>query len=230
MKLPVPSSAVALPSPTPPMPHGRGRAKVRVKRHSPTAAVALVITLILLSVITFMAVTFLVVSRAQKGAVNTTTDQTTAKLAADAAFERAKAELLAPIMAFTNQSAYGLRVSTNYINPIGFIASGVAYTSFTNVSYNYPNGQPLTGKDALQNLGNLLYDPRPPVFVATNRLFPNSNEFRFYLDLNRNGRYDTNGLLPVIGPNGGFIDTNGNPIAGAGGPPPTNAAINFFVG
>src|SRR6266566_10070310 len=201
------------------------RAKVRVKRRGPTTAVALVITLILISVITFMAVTFLVVSRAQKGAVSNTTDQTTAKLAADAGFERAKAELLAPILAFTNPAGYDLRVSTNYVNPAGFIISGIAYTSFTNASYNYPNGQPLTGKDALQNLANLLYDPRPPVFVVTNRLFPNSNEFRFYLDLNRNGRYDTNGLLPVIGPNGGFLDTNG--IPSDLGP---NTASNFFVG
>ena len=47
--------------------------------------VALVITLILLAVITFMAVTFLVVSRSEKGAVVTTTDQTIARMAADAA-------------------------------------------------------------------------------------------------------------------------------------------------
>src|SRR6266404_6357187 len=256
MKLPIPSSAIALPSPIrlAALTHRRSgwerarvrvkgprsfsalsafsavkkeRAKVRVKRHGPTAAVALVITLILISVITFMAVTFLVVSRAQKGAVSTTTDQTTAKLANDAAFERAKAELLAPIMAFTNPAGYDLRVSTTYNNPIGFINSGVAYTSFTNVSYSYPNGQPLRGNDALQNLANLLYAPRAPVFVVTNRLFPNSNEFRFYLDLNRNGRYDTNGLLPVISPNGGFYDTNGNLISAI---IPGNTASNFFVG
>src|SRR6266567_2892466 len=185
MKLPVPSSAVALPSPIrwerarvrveghcSFSAHSafsavkKERARVRVMGHRSSSAVALVITLILLSVITFMAVTFLVVSRAQKGAVSTTTDQTTAKLAADAGFERAKAELLAPILAFTNPAGYDLRVSTNYVNPAGFIISGVAYTSFTNASYNYPNGQSLTGKDALQNLANLLYDPRPPVFVT----------------------------------------------------------------
>src|SRR6266566_4858336 len=116
------------------------RAKVRVKRRGPTTAVALVITLILISVITFMAVTFLVVSRAQKGAVSNTTDQTTAKLAADAGFERAKAELLAPILAFTNPAGYDLRVSTNYISPVGFISGN---SSFTNVNYNYADGTPV---------------------------------------------------------------------------------------
>ena len=52
--------------------------------------------------------------------------------------------------------------------------------------------------DFLQNLANLLYDPRPPVFIVTNALAYGSNEFRFYLDLNRNGRYDPNGLQPLI--------------------------------
>jgi len=53
---------------------------------------------------------------------------------------------------------------------------------------------PLNLNQQLQNLANLLYDPRPPVFI-TNRLFANSNEFRFYLDLNRNGAFDPRGLL-----------------------------------
>ena len=65
--------------------------------------VALVITLVLLSVITFMAVTFLVVSRGQHGAVATETDQQIARFAADTARERAIAELLAPILATTNE-------------------------------------------------------------------------------------------------------------------------------
>src|ERR1035441_2071136 len=52
--------------------------------------VALVITLVLLSIITFMAVTFLVVSRSQHGSVATETDLAIARLAADSATERAK--------------------------------------------------------------------------------------------------------------------------------------------
>ena len=99
----------------------------RLTSHAPRAprpserGVALVITLLLLSVITFMAVTFLVVSHSQHGSVGTETDQTIARLAADTARERAIAQLLAPMMAWTNEFNYGLLVSTNYINPAGFI-------------------------------------------------------------------------------------------------------------
>ena len=82
--------------------------------------IALIVTLILLSVITFMAITFLVLSQRERGAVTTTTDQTIARLAADTALARAEAELLAPIMAFTNQFDFDLLVSTNYISPSGF--------------------------------------------------------------------------------------------------------------
>ena len=198
----------------------------RVERQSPLiphsalrtphsqSGVALVVTLLLLSIITFMTVTFLVVSRSQKGSVVTETDQAIARLAADMALERAKAELLAPILASTNVFNYGLLVSTNYINPAGF-ATGVSGP--LNVSYNNPDGTPLKPNDLMQNVANLLYNPRPPVFI-TNRLF-GSNEFRFYLDLNRNGRYDANGFLPVIG-------TDGLPIKDQNGV----VVSNLFVG
>jgi hypothetical protein len=161
--------------------------------------VALVVTLLLLSIITFMTVTFLVVSRSQKGSVVSETDQAVARLAADMALERAKAELLAPILAATNEFGYGLLVSTNYISSGGFVSG---FSSPYNVSYNYSNGTLLNLNDSLQNLTNMIWNPRPPVFIVTNRLLPNFYDFRFYLDLNRNGRYDTNGFLPVIGANG----------------------------
>jgi len=83
------------------------------------SAVALVITLIMLAVITFLAVTFLVLSHRERGSVTTTTDQATAQFAADEALERAKVELLATMLAFNNDQAYDLIVSTNYINPAG---------------------------------------------------------------------------------------------------------------
>ena len=43
-------------------------------------------------------------------------------------------------------------------------------------------------------LNNLLYLPRAPVFITTNRNQPNP-EFRFYLDENGNGMFDTNGTV-----------------------------------
>jgi len=159
--------------------------------------VALVITLILLAVITFMAIAFLVLSRGQKSSVTTTTDLTVARGGAEAAQARALAEMMAPILAWNNPMNVGLLVSTNYINPIGFSrGSGAAFTSPTNVGYTYANGLPLNpGGDALQNLANLLYNPRVPVFIANPAY--HSNEFRFYLDLNRNGMFEPSGWITV---------------------------------
>lgn len=169
--------------------------------------VALVITLIMLSMVTLMAVVFLSVSRSQKASVAVTANQVDSRLMTDAALARAVAEIASRILATTNSLNYDLMVSTNFINPLGF-QTGVS--SPANVSYTYANGRLLSGIDRLQNLVNLQYDPRPPVYVQTNR---NGNtEFRYYLDLNRNGLAETNGLLPMLGRvPGEFIGTDGQP-------------------
>ena len=168
-------------------------------RPSRESGVALVITLIMLSVITFMAIAFLVLSRGERSSVGTATDQSLARLAADNALERVQAELVAPMIVSGNASSFGLMVSTNYISQIGF-QGGNAFpailTSATNVSYNYPNGGPLNLKDMLQNLTNLLISPRPPVLIVTNRT-TGATDFRYYLDLNRNGMFDASGWVPV---------------------------------
>src|SRR5439155_4890832 len=88
------------------------------RRTSPSSGIALVITLILLAIITFLAITLLVVTRSEKGTVGVKADQTTAALAADAALERSKLDLLAPMLA--NPNSYDLLVSTNFFNPLGF--------------------------------------------------------------------------------------------------------------
>src|ERR1041385_9048650 len=75
--------------------------------------VALVITLILLAVITFMAITFLAIARRERGSVSGLTDQTTARLAADAMRDRAIAEIIAAMLAGTNGFGPDLLVSTN---------------------------------------------------------------------------------------------------------------------
>jgi hypothetical protein len=108
-------------------------------------------------------------------------------------------------MATTNEFNYGLQVSVNYINPIGFDPTQpVGTVNPTNVNYDYTTaGAPLTLPQQLQNLANLLYDPRPPVFVVTNTLAAKSNDFRFFLNLNRNTnfdgtpRFDPTGFLPA---------------------------------
>jgi hypothetical protein len=157
--------------------------------------VALVITLILLAVITFMAITFLVVSRSEHGSVATQTDMAIAKLAADTARERAIAEALAPILANNNPFNCGLVVSTNFINTNGF-TTGVSDP--LNVNYDYTTtGTALSPADALLNMANLWYNPRPPVFIAVTNSLTNFIDSRYYLDLNRNGLFDHTGWLAL---------------------------------
>ena len=176
--------------------------------HPSQSGVALVITLIMLAVITFMAVTFLVVSRNEKGSVTVQTDQTIARLAADAAFQRAQAEMLAPIMAWTNPFNYGLLVSTNYININGFNPSQLptAPPDPLNVNYDYRVGGStnFSSLERERNIANLFFNSRPPVFI-TNALAANSTEFRFFLNLNRNTNFNGN---PRFEPTGFLAITN----------------------
>src|ERR1043166_6243008 len=157
--------------------------------------IALVITLILLSVITFMAITFLVLSTRDRGSVTTTTDQTNARLAADAALERAKTEAIALILATTNAFNYDFFVSSAYKNQNGF-DPGVAGVSITNVNYDHTAaGAALTANQRLQNLANLYIDPMPPVYILNRQT--SSNDFRYYIDLNRNGFFEPTGVLSL---------------------------------
>jgi Tfp pilus assembly protein PilX len=104
----------------------RGKGCFRSSRHSPPATrhsqrgVALIITLILLSVVTFMAITFLALSRRERSAVTTVTDTAGARLAADAALANAEAQIIANVLSTTNPYNFSLLVSTNYINPVRF--------------------------------------------------------------------------------------------------------------
>jgi hypothetical protein len=144
---------------------------------------ALVITLILLSVTLIMAVAFLAISRRERNAVTTTTDTASARLAADAALANAEAQIVANIFASSNAAAYnfGLLVSTNY-PPFG--------------DTNTP--------DVLTNLFVL---PRAPVYLSN--LVTHAIENRFYLDLNRNGVDDPNGWVTNLDNTGaGFGTTN----------------------
>ena len=134
--------------------------------------VALIVTLIMLAVITFMATTFLVLSRRERNSVSTNTDQTKARFTADTALERAKAELLAGLIATANDQNFDLMVPTNFFNPYGFVAGLPAGSDpYTNVNYNYLSvGGPVTGNNFLANLTNLLYDPRPPVYITDQKV------------------------------------------------------------
>ncbi len=158
---------------------------------------ALVITLIMLAVVTFLAVAFLATSRRERGSVTVTIEQTDAKLMADTASARGLAQVFAQMLAHGSLLNYDMIVSTN--------ADGAAFP--------YTNTFPF------------LVDPRPPVFVDTNRpggTFP--LDFRYYLDFNRNGTNEP----PVNGPSGmpgdpewvGVLDRPGLP----------HSSANRFVG
>jgi hypothetical protein len=173
-------------------------------RHS-EKGIALIITLILLSVTLIMAVAFLAISRRERGSVVTSTDTATARLAADAALANAEAQIIANVFATTNPYNYGLLVSTNYQNSYGYVPNS---QSPTNVNYDYrSDGTALNVQDFLQNVANLYYLPRPPVFVPTNSL--GSNEFRFYLDLNRNGKFEDSGNVINFEIQNGVTVSNG---------------------
>jgi hypothetical protein len=148
--------------------------------HKSQSGVALVLTLILLSVALVMTLAFLAISGREQGSVTTQTDTATTRLAADAGLAAAEAQITANILSTTNPYSFDLIVSTNYINTAGF-QSGVA--NFINVNYYDSAGNFLAGNNFLQNLENLFYSPRPPVFISQN----GTNDFRYYLDLNRNG-------------------------------------------
>lgn len=196
---------------------------VALPKQSPRG-IALVVTLLMLSVITFLAVAFLVLTRGHRSAVTVTIDQNTARTMSEAAVARAQTEIIARMMGQQDMLSYDYMASHNYVSAGGFV-SGVADPNNVNYQTNASGAAmssgPTGAKDWAQNIANLFFDARAPVFVQTNPSSPNT-DFRFWVDVNRNGKFETNGYLPVL-------DNNGLPIlvgAGAG------AAIqtNYFDG
>ncbi len=179
--------------------------------------VALVVTLILLAVITMIVVAFLAVSQRNRGLTSTATDQINSQFMADAGLERAQAEVAARLLSQPDIAPVQMLVSTNYIRWAGFDPSLLPADRFFNVSYtksglddlNQPGlglgpiydptfGVPLAYQELMEVLTNLYYNPRPPVYVRTNVSPIFNPEFRFYLDLNRNGRFDSTGNQFVL--------------------------------
>lgn len=183
--------------------HSRGASGGGSRRED---GIALVITLLMLSVITFLTVAFLAMTRRDRAAATATVNVNSARAMSDAALARAQAEIISRMMAQTDWLSYDYSVSRNYLRQNGFIlgSSGV-----TNVNYDFyagPSaeqpGLPMSstrggGADWAQNIANLYYDPRP-VFVITNPAFSTNSDFRFWVDVNRNGRFETNGYIPTV--------------------------------
>jgi hypothetical protein len=214
-----------------------GRASNTGSRCARQQGVALILTLIMLAVITFLTVAFLTLTRRERGATSTSQSQTDARLAAQAGEARAQGEILSRIMAHTNMLVGDFLVSQNFINPIGFV-QGQPFDP-NNVNYDYlagsPPQRPLLATDWIINLGNLMIDPRPPVFIQTNSSPAFSNDFRFYYDANRNGHFDTNGFITEIfsnAPPGAAIFARGEPewIGLLQRPEMPHSGSNYFIG
>src|ERR1039457_22997 len=166
-----------------------------------SSGIALVITLIMLAVTLVMAVAFLALARRERGRLTTVTDTTTAQRAADSGVANAEAQIAANILSALTTNLNGqlgssnafnlhLFVSTNYINPLGFTTGS---GNPTNVNYTYPNGNLLNPADFDQNVSNLWFLPRAPVMISASE-----PAGRYFLDLNQNGRFETNGVVTNI--------------------------------
>jgi len=125
--------------------------------------VALVITLILLSVTLLMALAFLAISKRERGAVTTSVDTATARLAADAGQQFAEAEIAANILSTTNPYGFGPFVSVNYqpTSPQVWLSNIVThapenrfYLDLNRNGTNDPSG-PVTDVD---NQGHTIFD------------------------------------------------------------------------
>ena len=201
----------------------------RLSHQSSRRGVALVITLIMLSVVTITAVAFLTVARRERAAVAAAGEQADVRIAADAALNRARARILAQIASSGLRESPTLFVSTNFMAPFytrGLTAAGQGlplggaqsnqwYSALANVSYLY-QGRPFDLNNTAEileyrrMLANLYYDPRVPVVARIGRMDTQAASFedRFYLDLNRNGRFETNGYIFQRNVGGVAIDTN----------------------
>ena len=188
---------------------------MNLSRHQFRKGVALVVTLLLLSVITFLAVAFLALSRRDRQSVALSITQTEAKYLAETAAARAQAEIFGYVSAKGNLGSAPLMVSRTYQNQGGFDTTPGSSSDFRNVNWDHTTtGGPLSEANRLQLLTNLFFDPRLPVFVQTNSNLAAAREFRFYLDFNRNGRFDTNGLianLDALGNVIGSVNAVGDP-------------------
>lgn len=91
--------------------------RLKIFRKSGEQGVALVVTLIMLAVVTFLAVAYLAMSRREQSSIYTSSEQNRAQLMAESAFNHLKGKVIANILTYTNLGNYDLLVSTNFNNP-----------------------------------------------------------------------------------------------------------------
>ncbi len=165
---------------------------------TPRSGVALVATLIMLSLVTFMVVAFLSVARRERQSVAASLTINEARAAMEAGLGRAQADIAARLLTLGDPWSYGLMVPTNYQNSVfnaAVIPANISPTNVNDVLALQAAGQPTPW---LLHLGNLQYDPRAPVFSTyfTNRtpynlLASETNLGRYYLDFNRDTMFES---------------------------------------
>jgi hypothetical protein len=201
----------------------------------PRRGIALVITLLMLSIITFLAVAFLVVTRGQRAAATVVLDSTSAKAMSQAAIARAQSEIISHMLPPFTLSGdvlnYDFMESVNYIST-NYTSGGGLNTG----NVNYDLAAAYGPVEIAQNIANLYTDPRVPIFRQTNLNLPNALDFPFWVDLNHNGLFETNGYQPLTGPtgqtNGLFAYMHGEPewIGMLEYPEAPHSATNRFIG
>ena len=165
------------------------------------SGVALVATLIMLSLVTFMVVAFLSVARRERQSVAASLTINEARSAMEAGLARAQADLATRLLTGDKWN-YGLMGPTNFENLSGFAPGVISPTNvnsaLANSTYFATPSVPNLNNYFLQNLANLQYDPRVPVFSPyfTNRtpyslLASETNLGRYYLDFNRDGMFES---------------------------------------
>jgi hypothetical protein len=149
--------------------------KASIVNHKSQRGVALIITLILLSVTLVMALAFLALSGRERGSVTTQTDTATARLAADAGQSFAEAQIAANILASTNPYAFGLIVSTNYqpaaapvwlSNTVTRVMENRFYLDLNRNGVDDPNGFVAEINNAGASTSNTVFEVGDPEWIG----------------------------------------------------------------
>lgn len=170
--------------------------------------IALITTLIMLSLVTFLSVAFLTLTRQERATVQVQTEITVAEAMGKGAVDRAVTETVTQMLSANSRHSYDLIVSTNYERPGGLIPGDgtLGNASYRDNSLGDYEGGPLNFDDTLTNLLNLYFNPRVPVYVNADRSRDvngretvdrsmGGQEFRFYIDFNRNGQFEPTRLV-----------------------------------
>ncbi|MFT5490370.1 MAG: hypothetical protein ACI8V5_000717 [Limisphaerales bacterium] len=170
--------------------------------------IALITTLIMLSLVTFLSVAFLTLTRQERATVQVQTEITIAEEIGRGAVDRAVSDVFTQMLSTNSRHFYNFIVSTNYERPGGLVPGVASYAnaSYRNNSAGDYEGGPLNAADTVRNLLNLHDDPRVPVYVNVDRSRDASGretidrtmggqEFRHFVDFNRNGQFEPTRLV-----------------------------------